>query len=242
MPHYIDDFERDANPRSTGLDNAAEMFLDTKYGHVSDDGGVYTRFPATYRGHSTEVPTVEICGPCARRQLPRFHAHKYNKRVPVEMNVTSYGSNSTGLQDAPQRKTQSRVKTACEGSAARRNAHAACESPLEPHASSTVSSTVSSNDILDAVAYTDRKPTSRYSRDYACTVLRVETWKSNQIAIFYSARGSLKCGTLPPPWSSCLVSADDALYYPLWHDNLLHVSDSGTSCERSARIYFDRKE
>ena len=157
VPHCVDDFECDANPRSTGLDNAAEIFLDTKYGHVSDDGGVYTRFPATYRDHSTEIPTVEDLRSHVRGgNYTRFHMPtNIINEYPVEMNVTSYGSNSTGLQDAPQRKTQSRVKTACEGSAARRNAHAACESPLNPMQAAPLAAPKQQR-YPDAVAYADR--------------------------------------------------------------------------------------
>ena len=181
---------------------------------------------------------------CAEGNYTRFHMPtNIINEYPVEMNVTSYGSNSTGLQDAPQRKTQSRVKTHAKGRQlegmhtlhASRHSNPMQAAPLAAPLAATISWTRSLTPIGNRL--------SRYSRDYACTVLRVETWKSNQIAIFYTHRLS-EMWYPPPPWSSCLVSADDTLYYPLWHDNLLHVSDESSGYELREGVlgFTDRKE
>jgi hypothetical protein len=197
---------------NTNLNAAADIFLDAKYGVVSADGGMHTRYPATHRSHNvSQMPTVRRqSGDYTRYHVPATIINEY----PIEMSVMSYDA----------------------GTAMAVAAVAAVPPQHDPGSSSasvshTTSGNISSDEILDAVVYSNRKPTSRYNSDYACTVLRVETWRSGQIVVFYSARGSLKCGALPPPTSSCLVTSEDTVYHPLWHDNLLHVSDKASGYE-----------
>ena len=202
---------------------------------VSSDIGMITKFPANYRTYSTMIPSVQELKSGTRKCGPIIHlpANIINE-YPVGMNVTSYATTV-----APINKHQS--SSSSEDSANLLVFDKGTERPFQG-GSNCIHKTFEENslhqeisartyDIIDAVAYASKKPISRYNSEYMCSVLRIETWSTGEIVLFYSARGSSKCGRLPEPSDSCLLDSNEKEHYCSWHNGLLHVCDDASGYE-----------
>ena len=82
-------------------------------------------------------------------------------------------------------------------------------------------------------------PVSRYNKHYSCTIVRIDSNPSTQeLTVYYSARGNKSIGTLPHPEESILIDAKGIEHPVLSHTILLSENKSKRYQLMEGRLVF----